>query len=117
MPYADIVVSSLTKVFSSDSNVMGGRCVLYLCVGAMIDHRYRSLVINPNGRHYATLKTILQGSYEDVYFDEDAIFMERNSRNFKRRVQVINDNAGAVGASSRAPSCPCPLRPHPQNLS
>jgi cystathionine gamma-synthase len=25
MPYADILVSSLTKVFSGDSNVMGGR--------------------------------------------------------------------------------------------
>lgn len=27
LPYADIVVSSLTKVFSGDSNVMGGGCV------------------------------------------------------------------------------------------
>lgn len=27
MPYADIVVSSLTKVFSGDANVMGGRSV------------------------------------------------------------------------------------------
>ncbi len=26
LPHADIVVSSLTKVFSGDSNVMGGRC-------------------------------------------------------------------------------------------
>lgn len=30
LPPADIVVSSLTKVFSGDSNVMGGRCVLNL---------------------------------------------------------------------------------------
>lgn len=29
MPYADIVVSSLTKVFSGDGNVMGGRSVDY----------------------------------------------------------------------------------------
>jgi len=29
LPYADIVVSSLTKVFSGDSNVMGGRWVFY----------------------------------------------------------------------------------------
>jgi cystathionine gamma-synthase len=27
LPYADVVVSSLTKVFSGDSNVMGGRSV------------------------------------------------------------------------------------------
>ncbi|KAL5499240.1 STR2_1 [Sanghuangporus vaninii] len=79
LPYADIVVSSLTKVFSGDSNVMGG-----------------SLVLNPNGKHYATLKSILQKEFDDIYFDEDAIFMERNSRNFRRRVQTINENAEAV---------------------
>ena len=28
LPFADIVVSSLTKVFSGDSNVMGGRSVV-----------------------------------------------------------------------------------------
>ena len=27
LPYADIVVSSLSKIFSGDANVMGGRCV------------------------------------------------------------------------------------------
>jgi cystathionine gamma-synthase len=27
MPYADILVSSLSKIFSGDANVMGGRCV------------------------------------------------------------------------------------------
>lgn len=31
MPYADIVVSSLTKVFSGDANVMGGRSVGFSC--------------------------------------------------------------------------------------
>jgi hypothetical protein len=30
LPYADIVVSSLTKIFSGDANVMGGRCVYCL---------------------------------------------------------------------------------------
>ena len=30
LPLADVVVSSLTKVFSGDSNVMGGRLVHYL---------------------------------------------------------------------------------------
>lgn len=27
LPYVDIVVSSLSKIFSGDANVMGGRCV------------------------------------------------------------------------------------------
>jgi cystathionine gamma-synthase len=31
LPYADVVVSSLTKVFSGDSNVMGGRYIIKHC--------------------------------------------------------------------------------------
>jgi cystathionine gamma-synthase len=31
LPYADVVVSSLTKVFSGDSNVMGGRYICFRC--------------------------------------------------------------------------------------
>jgi cystathionine gamma-synthase len=34
--------------------------------------------------------------YEDNYFAEDAIYMERNSRDFRRRVAKINDNAYAL---------------------
>lgn len=76
LPYADIVVSSLTKVFSGVANVMGG-----------------SLVLNPHGRHYAELKTHLDRTYEDNFYDEDAIYMERNSRDFQRRIRLINLNA------------------------
>lgn len=54
------------------------------------------MVLNPNGQHYTVLKSTLQSSYEDFYFDEDAIFMERNSRDFRKRVPVINQNAEAV---------------------
>ncbi|KAF7796380.1 hypothetical protein EIP86_007557 [Pleurotus ostreatoroseus] len=85
LPYADIVVSSLTKVFSGDSNVMGG-----------------SLVLNPRGRHYAALKAHLAHTYEDAYFGEDAIFMERNSRDFRARVRRIDANTAAVCAVLRA---------------
>ena len=31
LPYADVVVSSLSKIFSGDANVMGGRCVFSSC--------------------------------------------------------------------------------------
>ncbi|KAH8108781.1 PLP-dependent transferase [Phellopilus nigrolimitatus] len=95
LPYADIVVSSLTKVFSGDSNVMGGRYLLgYLFFN--LANSSSSLVLNPSGKHYDTLKSMLENTYEDIYFDEDAIFMERNSRNFKRRVFIINENTEAV---------------------
>ncbi|KAF8903932.1 pyridoxal phosphate-dependent transferase [Gymnopilus junonius] len=80
LPHADIVVSSLTKVFSGASNVMGG-----------------SLVLNPKGRHYDALKAHLNDNYEDdIYFDEDAIYMERNSRDFKHRIRIIDANAEAA---------------------
>ncbi|KAG7095426.1 hypothetical protein E1B28_006175 [Marasmius oreades] len=79
LPFADMVVSSLTKVFSGASNVMGG-----------------SLVLNPRGRHYVALEAKLRDSYEDCYFDQDAIFLERNSRDFDRRIRVIDVNAEAV---------------------
>ena len=50
------------------------------------------LVLNPRGRHYQKLKETLQGFYEDGYWGEDAIYLERNSRDFERRVQIINRN-------------------------
>ncbi|TKY89704.1 hypothetical protein EX895_001489 [Sporisorium graminicola] len=79
LPYADMLVSSLTKVFSGDANVMGG-----------------SLVLNPHGPHYRTLRETLQAHYEDTYFDEDAVYMERNSRDFIRRIVRIDSNTRAV---------------------
>ncbi|KAI0320591.1 PLP-dependent transferase [Amylostereum chailletii] len=96
LPYTDIMVTSLSKIFSGDANVMGG-----------------SLVLNPAGKHYATLKSYLDSTYEDIYFDEDAIFMERNSRDFQRRIRTIDDNTLAVcaylHAVSRAHAASSPL--------
>ncbi|KAI8099681.1 pyridoxal phosphate-dependent transferase [Halteromyces radiatus] len=79
LEWADMVVSSLTKVFSGDSNVMGG-----------------SLVLNPNRRHYQALVNALTSDYEDLVWGEDAVFMERNSRDFRARSKIINENAEAI---------------------
>lgn len=76
---ADVVVSSLTKVFSGDSNVMGG-----------------SAVYNPHGRMYRSLKKTLEAEYEDNYWAEDSVFMERNSRDFISRIERVNVNAEAI---------------------
>ncbi|QKX64406.1 uncharacterized protein TRUGW13939_11580 [Talaromyces rugulosus] len=73
LPLADVVVSSLTKIFSGDSNVMGG-----------------SAVLNPHGRYYQDLKTTFQSNYEDNIWVEDAVFLERNSRDFVVRIEKIN---------------------------
>ncbi|RXW21214.1 hypothetical protein EST38_g4641 [Candolleomyces aberdarensis] len=77
--YANIVDSSLTKVFSGASNVIGG-----------------SLISNPQSRHYNALKTKLSSTYEDVYFDKDTIYMERNIRDFTKCIQLIDSNAEAA---------------------
>ncbi|KIY69232.1 PLP-dependent transferase [Cylindrobasidium torrendii FP15055 ss-10] len=79
LPYADAVVSSLTKIFSGAANCMGG-----------------SMTLNPRGRHYAALKARMQATYEDTYFDQDAIFLERNSRDSLRRIRSIDENTEAV---------------------
>lgn len=79
LQYADVVVSSLTKIFSGDCNVMGG-----------------SAVLNPSSRYYAELKDTVQREYEDTYWPEDAIFMERNSRDFATRIDRVNANAEAI---------------------
>ncbi|KAH8592256.1 pyridoxal phosphate-dependent transferase [Bisporella sp. PMI_857] len=79
LPYADVVVSSLTKIFSGECNVMGGGAIL-----------------NPHGRYYSLLKKVAEAEYEDNYWAEDVIFMESNSRHFVSRIKRINQNAEAI---------------------
>lgn len=81
LSYTDVVVSSLTKIFSGDSNVMGG-----------------SAVINPHGRFYQELKEAFSKNYEDNYWAEDAVFLERNSRDFVSRIEKINRTTEDVTA-------------------
>lgn len=77
--YCDIIVSSLTKVFSGDSNVMAG-----------------SLLLNKQGKYYKQLKEFMNEDYEDFFWEQDAIYLERNSRDFKNRSKVMNYNAEKV---------------------
>ncbi|OAK95094.1 cystathionine gamma-synthase [Phaeosphaeriaceae sp. SRC1lsM3a] len=79
LPYADVVVSSLTKVFSGDSNVMGG-----------------GLILNPKTKNYPKLKQIWNQDYVDNHWAEDSIFLERNSRDFVSRIERIGANAEAI---------------------
>jgi cystathionine gamma-synthase len=85
LPYVDIVVSSLTKIFSGDSNVMAG-----------------SAAYNPHGQYYRALKRVLAREYEDNLWVEDAIFLERNSRDFMSRIQRINATTEAITEQLKA---------------
>lgn len=55
-----------------------------------------SLTLNPSSPHYQELKITLTKTYQDNYYSSDAIFMERNSRDFKARVNKINQNTEAL---------------------
>lgn len=79
IPYCDIVVSSLTKVFSGDSNVMAG-----------------SLVLNQKSCYFDKFKKYMDDQYENLFWAQDAIYLERNSRDFVQRSHVMNSNAEAV---------------------
>ena len=79
LPYADVLVCSLTKIFSGDSNVMGG-----------------SMILNPNSRYHEKLKKYVEETYEDNQFEEDSIYLERNSRDFVSRIQRVNTNAEVI---------------------
>ncbi|CAK9438836.1 uncharacterized protein LODBEIA_P30600 [Lodderomyces beijingensis] len=79
LPYADMVASSLTKVFSGDSNVLAG-----------------SLVLNPLSKFYPKLKRFFDTEYEDLLWCEDALWLERNSRDFVERVHRIDRTSEKV---------------------
>ncbi|CAE6454243.1 unnamed protein product [Rhizoctonia solani] len=79
LPYADMIVTSLSKVFSGKANVTGG-----------------SLVMNPRSKYYRTLKSQLEQRFEDNWWPEDAIVMEHNSRDLPRRVQTMNQTAESL---------------------
>ncbi|CAK7908745.1 cystathionine gamma-synthase [[Candida] anglica] len=79
LPFADLVASSLTKVFSGDSNVMAG-----------------SLILNPSSPLYTELKQYFDEEYEDLFWAEDALYLERNSRDFADRAHKIDNTALAA---------------------
>ncbi|GAB4157022.1 MAG: hypothetical protein Tsb009_34080 [Planctomycetaceae bacterium] len=70
---ADILCSSLTKFFSGAGDVAAG-----------------SIVLNANGPFYAELKRIMDNSYEDIFWADDARVLERNSRDYLERMPRIN---------------------------
>ncbi|KAL4748744.1 hypothetical protein BDW72DRAFT_195486 [Aspergillus terricola var. indicus] len=81
LPYVDVVITSLTKIFSGGSNVMGG-----------------SVVLNRRSRHYETLHQKLSSTYQDNLFPADAIVLAHNSTTFPSRVRQCNRTAQALAS-------------------
>ena len=77
----------------------------------------QSSVLNPIGRFYKTIKLTMKEDYEDNYWLEDAIFMERNSRDFVSRIERINTNAEAIcDVLKGSPLGTCRMRQGEKNL-
>ncbi|KAI0531603.1 pyridoxal phosphate-dependent transferase [Xylaria digitata] len=76
LPYVDVVLTSLTKMFNGAANVMGG-----------------SIVINPNSAYYAELHAKLGADHEDLLFPLDAQVLLQNSLSFPARVRQANRSA------------------------
>ena len=79
LEYCDLVISSLTKLFSGGADVMGGM-----------------IILNPKSKKYFEFKHEIDLSYQDVLFIEDAKVLERNSRDFEQRNEIINKNTETI---------------------
>ena len=66
--------------------------------GSLLDFRDAngSMVLNPHRQYYAKLKESMATLYEDVFWPQDAVFLERNSRDFITRIHRVDTNAEVV---------------------
>ena len=76
LPFADVVVTSLTKYFSGYGNVLAG-----------------SLVLTPHSRFRQPLQEALQAEFSETLSDVDVRVLQANSADLNERVAVINSNA------------------------
>jgi len=75
-PYADLIVTSLTKYFSGVGDVMSG-----------------SVLLNQTSPLFESLQRHHAANYEDRFWEDDAAVLESNSRDFESRMQQMNRNA------------------------
>ncbi|KAK2744989.1 hypothetical protein FQN57_004119 [Myotisia sp. PD_48] len=79
LPYVDLLVTSLTKMFSGGCDVMGG-----------------SVVVNPQSIDRDAIHGKLKEQYEDTYFPGDIGTMQYNSIDFVQRVYRSNKSAVSI---------------------
>ena len=79
LPYADLLVTSLTKYFSGYGNVLAG-----------------SLVINPQAKQSEILRQAIDSDFEETLSDPDVEVLAANSLDLAERTAAINRNAKLV---------------------
>ncbi len=80
-PYADVVSTSLTKNISGNGDVMAG-----------------ALCVSEHSRYGDMLSAFLKSTDEPELWIHDAQVLEKNSRDFSRRMPTINANAEKLAA-------------------
>ncbi|ODQ63510.1 PLP-dependent transferase [Nadsonia fulvescens var. elongata DSM 6958] len=80
LSYGDIVMSSLTKLFNGSCDAMAG-----------------SIVLNPGSRFYKVFKHFFNtpNQFAPLWLG-DALVLDKNSRDFAQRNQIVNSNAQFV---------------------
>ena len=83
--HADLIVTSLTKFFCGQGDVMAG-----------------ALIVNPQSPDYDFLTEAARGQHQELLWWEDAVVLEQRSRDFKTRVRRINMTGEALADYLRA---------------
>ena len=84
-PYADLIMTSLTKHLTGTGTVMGG-----------------ALICNPSSPLYSTLKKIVGNDHEELLGDADAIEIEPLLHDFPERMKHHNHNGRFIAEKLRA---------------
>ncbi|GAP90071.1 putative cystathionine gamma-synthase [Rosellinia necatrix] len=79
LPYVDIAMTSLTKIFSGASDVMGG-----------------SVIVNRQSRFYQHVHSRLSATWEDILFPGDIGVLASNCRDFAERVRYCSRSASTI---------------------
>lgn len=79
LPTVDVLCTSLTKFFSGEGDVTAG-----------------SVVLNANGPFYTEIKAAMQTEFDDIFWIDDAVVLEKNSRDYTTRIAKINETAAQI---------------------
>jgi len=77
--YADLLVSSLTKFFNGEGDLLAG-----------------SLVLSRQSAFYSQIKEFLRLNFEELVWEEDLKALEFNSRSYQTRIKKINQTTRKV---------------------
>ena len=83
--YADLIATSLTKFIVGNCEAMGG-----------------ALICNPRSPYYRELHALAKAQHEDLLWGGDALVLDREARDFPRRMALHNRNGLLLAERLRA---------------